>query len=184
LALVTYTGIKFDILNPKIEDINIIDIAHSLSNTCRFGGHCKNFYSVAEHSLLVGKKMHDISKGITLAGLLHDAAEAYIGDVTRPVKIKFPFIEEIESNIRNCIYAKFDLDYSKYQNIIETVDKRVLMTELKELIEYTGEYLVKEEPYTDLEIQCLEPKIVKNMFLEKIAQFSGINPDSFGLSLI
>ena len=65
----TYTGIKFDALNPKPKMIDIVDIAHALSMTCRFNGHVKNFYSVAEHSYYVSQLA---PKGYKLCGLLHD----------------------------------------------------------------------------------------------------------------
>jgi len=91
--LQTYTGKKIDLINPTREMVDIEDIAHALSMICRFNGHCRDFYSVAEHSVMVeviGNQISLSSEPISdfqrLALLLHDAAEAYIGDFTTPLK--------------------------------------------------------------------------------------------------
>lgn len=83
LILSTFTGGTFDLANPTAKQVDIRDIAHSLSLLCRFNGHCKRFYSVAEHSMNVADLLPNELK---LWGLLHDAHEAYIGDVSRPLK--------------------------------------------------------------------------------------------------
>jgi 5'-deoxynucleotidase YfbR-like HD superfamily hydrolase len=92
----TYTGRAFDLLNPRPEQIDVLDIAHALSNLCRFTGHVREFYSVAQHSCLVAEIVSDLWRAgphsrpcpeiVLLAALLHDAPEAYIGDVSTPLK--------------------------------------------------------------------------------------------------
>src|SRR5271156_4912831 len=77
----TFTGKKFYPFNPKPQDIDIRDIAHALSNICRFTGHTKRFYSVAEHSRNVAKL---VPAHMKLQALLHDASEAYLCDIARP----------------------------------------------------------------------------------------------------
>lgn len=79
----TFTGKQFWPLTPKAEDVCIEDIAHALAFKCRFGGHCKTFYSVAEHSCRVAEILRPEHQ---LIGLLHDAAEAYLPDVAAPIK--------------------------------------------------------------------------------------------------
>ena len=81
--MVTYTGKEFYPLDPNPADIDIKDIAHALSNCCRFAGHIKSFYSVAQHSVIVSELCEPEN---ALAGLLHDASEAYLSDIARPVK--------------------------------------------------------------------------------------------------
>jgi len=84
--ITTYTGKKFHYLNPSLGEVDIIDIAHHLSLKCRFIGACKQFYSVAEHCVRVS---YILSPELQLSGLLHDATEAYIPDIPRPIKIHF-----------------------------------------------------------------------------------------------
>lgn len=79
----TFTGRKFDLLDPTPDMVDVRDVAHALSLACRFAGHCRRFYSVAEHSVRVSLM---VPPPDALAGLMHDAAEAYIGDVSRPMK--------------------------------------------------------------------------------------------------
>lgn len=99
----TYTGILFDPFHPKIEDINIYDIAHALSNECRYAGHCSKFYSVAEHSVIISKLC---SEENALTGLLHDGSEAYVKDLPRPIKHhpKFKFYRDFSNKIQKLIY--------------------------------------------------------------------------------
>src|SRR6266496_1501995 len=82
-AIMTYSGELITPLNPDPDDIQIEDIAHALSNQCRFSGHCKQFYSVAEHSCRVSDLC---SYEHQLGGLLHDGTEAYLSDIARPIK--------------------------------------------------------------------------------------------------
>lgn len=89
----TFTGKKVDVFHPTPEMVDIEDIAHALSMTCRFGGHCREFYSVAEHSVLVEQigrcVLHCTVPRLGMLLLLHDAAEAYIGDIITPIKRGF-----------------------------------------------------------------------------------------------
>ena len=79
----TFTGRKFYPLAPRPGDVCIEDIAHALSMKCRFGGHCKKFYSVAEHSVRVSRCL---PADLALWGLMHDAGEAYLPDIGKPIK--------------------------------------------------------------------------------------------------
>lgn len=84
----TFTGRFVDTKTPDHRDICIEDIAHALANTCRFGGHCRTFYSVAEHAVVVSRRLEQKmdSRILSFAGLHHDDAEAYLGDIPRPMK--------------------------------------------------------------------------------------------------
>ena len=102
----TFTGKKFYPFNPKPEDIDIRDIAHALSNICRFTGHVKQFYSVADHCRAVAKL---VPPEMRLQALLHDASEAYLNDLARPIK-KHPgmdFYVIAESVLQRAIYVRF-----------------------------------------------------------------------------
>ena len=93
----TYTGGKMSLLAPNVDDVRIEDIAHGLSQLCRFTGQCNELYTVAEHSVRVAKdakERHGLNPHGVLAALLHDAAEAYLGDVARPVKEAMRYISQ------------------------------------------------------------------------------------------
>ena len=103
----TYTGIYFNPLEIKVENIEFRDIAHSLSLQCRGGGHIKHFFSVAQHSIncSLEAKARGFSKKVQLACLLHDASEAYISDITRPVKRQLEQYMEIEKIIQDQVWS-------------------------------------------------------------------------------
>lgn len=117
----TYRGHYFNFINPNPEQIDIIDIANSLSKECHFGNQLKNFYSVAQHSLWVCDIAPDDLK---IIALLHDASEAYTGDIVKPLKLLIPRFKEIEDTITKAIFKKFGADYSRLHEI-KPYDKQV-----------------------------------------------------------
>jgi 5'-deoxynucleotidase YfbR-like HD superfamily hydrolase len=125
------TGNLVDPFNIRVEDISIEDIAHHLGRICRFNGAVTGFYSVADHCIKISNRASEENK---LWGLLHDAAEAYLGDITRPVKQKFKsFVEPVEEEILYVIADKFGLPPMMPQEIID-LDNQILEEEL-ELLE-------------------------------------------------
>ena len=138
-CILTYTKIKVDPLNIQPKNINIVDIAHSLSMMARANGHFKHFYSVAQHSIncAIEAKTRGLSKRIQLACLLHDAAEAYIADVPRPVKNKLIGYDKIEKKISDVVYSKFDLKEfaDKEHKEIKEIDDALLYYEFRDLME-------------------------------------------------
>ena len=103
----TFTGKKFPLDTPDPAHIYIEDIAHALSLLCRFNGHCTRFYSVAEHSVHVAR---EIDPALAMIGLLHDAAEAYLGDVPSPLKAQLPRFKEFEWKMEQAIGKRFGVD--------------------------------------------------------------------------
>lgn len=160
----TYTGRKFWPLDPWPEEVDIFDIAHALSMTCRYGGHSKRFYSVAEHSVLVSRFVPGDQK---LAGLLHDAAEAYFGDVIRPVK-KHLRVRPIELRLDQAIATRFGLTLAEMHSPeIKSVDNRILVDERDELMTPTADEWAGLEGIDPLgaQIRCWPPEIAKMKFL-------------------
>lgn len=106
----TFSGKKFYPLDPDPELICIEDIAHALSNECRFGNHSKKFYSVAQHSVQMAANCFK-STVLRKEALLHDASEAYLSDICRPLKYSppFAFYREAEERLQRMIYEKWGL---------------------------------------------------------------------------
>lgn len=102
----TVTGRQFWPMDAKPEEVDILDIAHSLSMLCRFNGHCNRFYSVAEHAVHVS---HVVGPEHARWGLLHDAAEAFLSDIPQPVKRELTVFHEIEEQLLNVIAERFGL---------------------------------------------------------------------------
>ena len=126
----TFTGKKFHYLSPEPGEICIEDIAHALALTCRFGGHCREFYSVAEHSYRVAQLVAGRDK---LSALLHDAHEAYLHDVPRPIKADIPGYKILADRIQRAINNAFCLTiynptYTKF------ADDTLLATEARDLM--------------------------------------------------
>lgn len=171
---ITYTNRFFDILNPDNSDkIDIVDIAHSLSNKCRFNGHCRKFYSVAEHSVWCARLAPDRLK---LSTLMHDASEAFLGDITGPLKNYWiDMIAPVENRLDCYMKDNFHLpDLStEDKKIIKHIDKSMLLHEA---------YYLFDNPFSDkrfiwpnpndvtklaISLKCLGPDDAKEFFLSE-----------------
>lgn len=126
----TYSGKAFWPLDPRVEEIEIVDIASALSKLCRFGGHCLRFYSVAEHSVLMARSPALIGP-YRLDALLHDGDEAYIVDMPRPTKNGMPEYRAIQDRNAEKIAARFDLDWPMHP-IVKAADNAILIDEMQQ----------------------------------------------------
>jgi len=166
-VMVTYTGKRFDISRPERHKIDIVDIAHALSNLCRFNGHCNEFYSVAQHSLLVSQL---VDPSYALAGLLHDAAEAYLGDTITPQKhMMGDILATVERNLVNAIAEKFGLptNFNKIPEVT-VVDRHLLVHEMQKLFRNWPETVSRDyERKYYFDIIPLEQRIAKSLFLRR-----------------
>jgi hypothetical protein len=118
--ILTYTGKMIDPFNPTEDRICIEDIAHALSNICRYGGHCPIHYNVAHHSVIVSK--YFAQPDLRLACLLHDAEEAYLGDIPTPLKSRFVGLEDAADNLRRMIFQMFGLDHDLLMESVKVAD--------------------------------------------------------------
>lgn len=136
----TYSGQQFYFGNPTPESIVIQDISHALSNLCRYGGHSRLFYSVAEHSCLLSDWAWSQDAGnaqLAFDALMHDATEGYLVDMPRPIKHKLPGYRAIEDNLARHIAAKFGLTVPM-PRIIHEADSRILHDERRQVMSDSG----------------------------------------------
>ncbi len=167
--ILTYSDIKMNPIDPKPEDISINDIAHALSFMSRANGHIKSFFSVAQHSICccLEAKARGYSKRIQLLLLLHDASEAYIADIIRPVKRNLDKYIEVEKVLQDVIYKAFDIDNISEDEhiIIKEIDNIMLQNEFVNLM--NRKIFIEEMP---CEIQhdfsCRDFKEVENQFIK------------------
>jgi len=150
-SVVTYSGNVIDLFKPDPTLILLEDIAHGLSNICRWNGATKSFYSVAEHSVAVARH---VSLGEQLAALFHDAEEAYWGDITRPVKAMLPSkVIEAILNFRQVIFDKYGI-LPITEQINEADDKEIM---------WDYENLIKANKW-----EGWKPKEAKQRWLEAV----------------
>jgi hypothetical protein len=156
------TGRQFWPLDPRPEEIDLRDIARALSNQCRFGGHMNAFYSVAQHSVLVS--WH--SPNHPIAGLLHDAAEAYLVDVPTPIKKHLHGYEEIERNLLGAIGERFDVWLKDLPEEVKIADMRALATEQQNLRPKYDFWTPPMPPFGGVIIPW-PPSVAEDMFLAR-----------------
>jgi len=162
----TYTGVQFWPLDPRAEEIKIIDIAHALSNMCRYAGHCKEFYSVAEHSVLVS---YLVPHEDALAGLLHDATEAYLVDVPRPIKGYLGGYHEFEHRLWLSVAEAFELSVELPESV-KIADNTILLAESEQIMgPKPAPWNIPGVP-ADVTIACLPPRDAKDLFLKRFCQ--------------
>lgn len=144
-------GGYMDLVYPQPGDIRLSDIAAALSKICRFGGQCAAFYSVAEHSWHCAKQAQrdGLPEDVQRAALLHDAAEAYIGDMVKPLKNLLPRFRDIEAKIEAAIAERFGVDFTAHKEAVRKIDREMLIAERKHLFSkdnkiWTGEYAVRQ----------------------------------------
>lgn len=170
----TYSGIKFDFLDPTIEQVSIEDIAHSLSMQVRYTGHCSTFYSIAEHCLLVA----DLCPEYELYALLHDASEAYLTDVASPIK---PFLQNykmMECKVMKAVVDKFGLP-EFFPDEVHAADMLALRIEIDQMIASRGKdwaiNKVEASPLPEIVIQNLSPAEAKKRFLQRFYELTSDN---------
>lgn len=158
------SGAWFDFCAPASSDFTIDDIAHGLANICRYSGQCSSFYSVAEHSILVS----ETATGFEFEALMHDAAEAFLGDITRPLKQMLPEYKRIEADVERAILDRFGVNWPIPLEV-KQADLRVLAAEQKQIMpEGTDSWVrgQKVEPAPIL-VRHLLPDEAKHLFLER-----------------
>lgn len=182
-SMETFSGAEVQLDDPMPSMFNIKDIAVGLANTCRFNGHVKRYYSVAEHSVIVSQILTAQGKpGLALAGLLHDAAEAYLGDVISPIKGLLrptdydydpgrPLYDDLTESIEVVIGKAFDIDPALFSYpAVKAADTLALRMEALALCHSRGsrwhwseETLVTPFP-EGIKINCWDPLVAQFNF--------------------
>lgn len=173
-SIQTFTNKLFWPIDPRPEDVCIEDIAHALSNKCRFSGHTKDFYSVAQHSVIVSQVCDPED---ALWGLLHDGSEAYLVDMPKPLKIlpEFQWFVKVEDAVQLAICKHFGLS-EKQPESTHTADRIALVTEKRDLMppgspERDWQKKYKEKPLED-RIVGWSPEYAKKQFLNRFRQLT------------
>lgn len=172
-AILTYTNTLFYPLDPRAEEIHIEDIAHALSQMCRANGHFKKFHSVAQHCINCASEAQarHLSERVQLACLLHDASEAYISDITRPVKCYLAEYRKIERKLQQAIYAKFGLgDITEAElEQVEAVDNALLYYEF-EYLHHQGIHKQPPKVFSSPDISERNMTAVEGQFMQLTEQ--------------
>lgn len=172
-TILTSTGQYFDFTKPEAHDYQIEEIAHALSHLCRYTGHVSQFYSVAQHSVLVSLF---IEPALALEGLLHDASEAYLGDVSSPLKALLPDYKAIEHKVEAAIASQYGLNL--HHRHIKIADLRMLSTEKRILMPQTDndhKHWPDYPPY-HIWIRPMSPEEAKDFFLTRYQIVQQLRP--------
>jgi hypothetical protein len=159
----TVSGRMFWPLDPRAEEVDIYDIAVGLSNECRYAGQIEDHYSVAQHSVYVS---YQTPVGLELEGLMHDAPEAYIKDIHRPLKRQLREYSPIEDGVWRAIAERFGLA-EKLPHSIHLADNNVLLAEKEQIVGRSpAPWLVPGTP-APIKIELWTPRQARKAFLDR-----------------
>lgn len=175
LYIETYSGAQFHINDPKFD---LLDIAHALSQQCRYTGHTSHFYSVAEHSVLVASIVDKLQLGSPFEGLMHDAAEAYLSDIASPWKALLPDYKILEARIETPLRKHYGVP-AQMSDGVKKADWLALFLEADQLIPSRAKDWIAppgiketfEEIRGKFAIHGYESDIAKWKFLDTFAQY-------------
>lgn len=165
----TATGKAFWPLDPRSEEIHIEDIAAALSKLCRYGGHCKRFYSVAEHCVLMACVAPD---GFRLSALLHDASEAYLSDVIRPIKRHLSQYTVIEAALESAIATRYGIPYPMPAEV-KRLDNAIITDEREQNMVTPPVPWQQNDPPLGVTLQFWSPEKAEFEFLAAFRRYGG-----------
>jgi hypothetical protein len=164
----TFTGRAFYPMAPHADDVDPVDIAHALSLICRYGGHVRSYYSVSEHCVLMSEA---VAPEHALWALLHDATEAYVGDMVRPLKHAMPAYREAEDRLMLAICDRFGIGYTCPAEV-KAADNRILRDERDALMSVSPLPWLSIEQVAPLgvEIQGWSPTEAEGRYLARLGE--------------
>lgn len=174
----TYTGRRFYPLDPRPSEVDALDIAHALSLICRYGGHVSRFYSVAEHCVLMSQA---VAPEFALWALLHDATEAYVGDMVRPLKHHLPEYVAIEDGVMRAVATSFGLDFPprlsglvRMPDAVKEADSRILLDERAELMRTpAGRWECDHLEPLGVKVRGWDPLTAEVLYLARLGELTG-----------
>lgn len=167
--MLTASGVQFWPLDPRADEVELEDIAFGLAHQGRYNGQTRRFYSVAQHSVHLADWFairHDVQ--LARWALMHDAAEAYLGDIIRPVKPFVPGFAEIEARLERVIFRAFGLE-GEIPQAVREADTRILTDEFLHLFptEALARYGLDQRPRLGIAIEALRPHDARALFLNR-----------------
>lgn len=171
------SGCKWRITNPNPADIVVSDIASALSKVCRFGGHVKKFYSVAQHCVVGAELLlqHGYSKAEAFQFLMHDASEAYLVDMPRPIKRILPGYGDLEAATEKAIAERFHLPYPM-TGVTKLYDNRMLVTEQRDLMPEGPSYYPEIMPFPVCQLDLTETWTPDHAEMAWLIYFEELSP--------
>ena len=167
------SGNYFDLQDPSASRFEVTDIAHALSNICRFTGHTKQFYSVAEHSVLCSYLVPHEDR---MVALMHDAAEAFIGDVSSPLKKLLPDYKAIERGVEEHVFSTLGLPYP-FPPSVKEADRIMLRLEQSELMRNEDRWEGTQDGDglpAGLYLTCRTPAVAMSAFMARFYELGGM----------
>jgi 5'-deoxynucleotidase YfbR-like HD superfamily hydrolase len=161
-----HSGRLVDPMNLSDDEIDIDTIAHSLAMQCRYGGHVKTHYSVAQHCVLLSKVVHPL---LAFAALMHDACEAFVSDLPRPIKSRLPDYYVIEEAVIASICRKFAIDPEDMKAVVP-YDMAICLDEMAQLCKFTDPKLATVTKKLNVHIDPMSIGDAKDAFLERFLQ--------------
>ena len=169
-TILLHSGAYFDFENPKGSDFTIGDIARGLSHICRFAGQCDRFYSVAEHSVYVSQL---VPAEHAFAALMHDAPEAFVGDMTKPLKSMCADYQAVEKVVEAAVLGRFGLSLPLHPSVKEA-DIVMLATEQAQIMRNRDDWeYTRGRTVADVSIACLVPDEAMRFFLARFDELAG-----------
>jgi hypothetical protein len=169
----TRSGVFYTPATLRPDQLVVTDIFHSLAMQCRYNGHTAHFYSVAQHSWLLSLIVGD-NRELQKVALLHDAAEAYIGDIVLPLKQDMPGFRAWDDKLTQMIFERYGVDYSLMPDFTENFDRRISVDEMRVLMPAT-DFALKGEPL-GVKIVEMTPRVAFNRCLDR---FKSLFPDEW-----
>jgi len=159
----------FSFINHTIDEIILDDISHALSFQCRYTGHVNQFYSVAEHSIhCCHMALEKYGLKTARTALMHDATEAYVGDVSKPLKMLLPQFNAIENHIWHSIAERFDL-YHEIPKIVKEIDLIMLLNEKDQIFNTKLDWELPHKQFEEVKLYYYNPEDAKLKF-NKLAE--------------